>query len=199
MEWNNPTFGNTWEHRGYVGSGNVHALLGSCLGRRALVCGGAQGVFEDVEKIIQKDDLVFASNDVGMYLPRLDHWATLHYMKMPHWRAIRDDAFSRQIGNTDYKTHSHGSEKAHYDWFGLTPILPLSGLFAAQIAFLMGCNPIILVGCPNDQTPRFFETKAIEGYATVQKTIRSEMAFKPEFKKVIRSVSGWTKEFFGAP
>lgn len=202
MEWNAASmgkYGASWECRSYFGSGNVQPLLDSLAGRRAVVCGNAKGVFEDVDKILLKEDVVFAANDVGMYLPRLDHWCTLHYMKLPHWTAIRNDAFSRQIGNVDYKTHSHGSDLAHFDWFGLTPIMPLSGLFAAQVAYLMGCDPIILVGCPNDQTPRFFETTPVEAYVTVQKTIKSEMAFKPDFKKAIRSVSGWTKEYFGQP
>lgn len=194
-------YGSTWERKGYCGSGNVAPLLDSLVGRTAIVCGNAKGVFEEVESIYCRDALYFAVNDVGMYLKRIDHWVTLHATKMPHWVAIRNDVFCKYPGNREFKTHTHGSENTDYDWFGLTPIMALSGMFAAQIAYLMGCESIILCGCPNDDTPRFFESKAMNGqaYISVQDQIKKECGFKPEFKKAIRSMSGWSKEFFGCP
>jgi hypothetical protein len=194
-------YGSTWECRGYFGSGNVKYLLNSEKGRAAIVCGNAQGVFDEYDRLIRDDPLVFAVNDVGMYLVRVDHWASLHASKLPSWKAIRNDVFCKYPGNREFKTHTHGSAHADYDWFGLTPIMALSGMFAAQIAYLMGCDPVILCGCPNDATPRFFESRAMNGeaYLNTQDQIKRETAFKPELKKVIRSMSGWTKEFFGAP
>jgi hypothetical protein len=192
-------YGATWFHKGYAGSGNVEPLLDSLSGRVAIVAGNARGVFEEVIQVKAENPVVFAANDVGMYLKQVDHMVTLHASKLPHWKAIRQDAFCHYPGNHDFKTHTHGSENADYDWFGLTPVMALSGMFAAQIAYLMGCYPVILCGCPNDDTPRFFESKALNGhaYVSVQEQIKQESAYKPEFKAAIRSVSGWTREFFG--
>lgn len=192
-------YGSTWESRGYFGSGNVEPLLDSLRGRTALVVGGAQGVFEDYKKTVTRDMVVFAANDVGMYLPHVDHLVSLHASKLIHWAAIRKDQYCAYPGNHDFKTHSHGSANADFDWFGLTPVMSLSGLFAAQLAYLMGCERIILCGCPQDETPRFFEVRAASGDAYVrgQEQIKQEMGYKPDFKKAVRSMSGWTKEFFG--
>jgi plasmid replication initiation protein len=64
----------------------------------------------------------------------------------------------------------------------------------------MGCERIILCGCPNDRTPRFFETECENNaYVETQVQITREMSYKPEFKEALRSCSGWSREFFGGP
>lgn len=189
-----------WEHKGYFGNGSVEGLFDSLRGRSAIVAGNGHGVFEEFENVSREtNSVVFAANDVGMYLSRVDHFVSLHPTKLKAWVEIRRDKFSRPIGNLDFKVHSHGAPKiCDYDWQDLTPLMSLSGYFAAQIAYLMGCEPIILCGCPGDATPRFFETKCENSaYENSQDQIKKEMIFKPEFKRVIRSCSGWSKRFFG--
>ncbi len=190
-----------WYHRGYTGLGNVEPLLDSCLGRTAIIAGSARGVFEEVDKIYERSSLVFAANDVGMYLPHVDHFVSLHTSKLDLWVAIRRDPASKAPGNLNFQVHDAGlfGERDWHQWRALTPLMALSGMFAAQIAYLMGCSPIILCGCPNDDTPRFFELEGRRdnAYRNVQYSIKQEMAYKPDFKAVIRSMSGWSKEFFG--
>jgi hypothetical protein len=105
----------------------------------------------------------------------------------------------------------HGVNSKHlyvdYAWEFLTPIMALSGYFAMQIAWLMGCSPIILAGCPGDGTPRFFEAKQRGGFQYgsgetgsdkgIRQQVVNEMNRVPEFKAAVRSMSGWTREFFG--
>lgn len=189
-----------WECRGYFGNGSVESLFDTLRGRSAIVAGNGRGVFQEVEEVSRHNNpVIFAANDVGMYLPRVDHFVSLHPTKLKSWVEIRRDKFSRPVGNLDFKVHSHGAPKlADYDWQDLTPLMSLSGYFAAQIAYLMGAQPIILCGCPGDASPRFWETKCSnEAYVNSQEQIRKEMTFKPEFKAVIRSVSGWSNGFFG--
>ena len=192
--------GPSWESRGYCGQGNVDVLIDTLLGRTALVCGSGRGVFEDFDRVYDGSQVVFAANDVGMYLPHIDHFVSLHTTKLDHWVAIRRDDSSKGIGNKDFHVHDGGlyGPRDWYQWEALTPTMALSGLFAAQIAYLMGCERIVLVGCPNDSTPRFFEREGRNGaYVNVQRQVTQEMAYKPDFKAAVRSVSGWSKEFFG--
>ncbi len=197
------TTGADWLYRGYCGQGNVVELLDSLSGRTAVICGGAQGVFQEVAPYEKADVVIFAANDVGMYLPRLDHWVSLHTPRLDHWVAVRRDQSGAPMGNMDFRVHDAGLHGVRdwYQWKNLRPVMALSGMFAAQVAWLMGCAKIILCGCPNDATPRFFETQARsrDAYVNVQRQIKDEMAFKPDFKAAIRSCSGWSREFFGAP
>ena len=205
--------GAAWEYQGYFGSGNVENLLGSLQGRTALVCGNAYTVFQDYDNVLTDDAVVFAVNDCGVYLPRVDHMVSLHVPKLAHWLDLRIDGEGRFVKGTRAHTISETS-KIHptflYHWSGLTPVFSLSGYFAMQIAYLMGADRIILVGCPGDYVPRFYELKPRKdnfGYGNgtkhndkgVMLQLTNEMTRLPEFKAKVRSCGGWTKSFFGSP
>ena len=199
--------GALWEAKGYSGRGNVAGLIDSLRHRPAVVAGSGREVFDEVaeaSRLCGGSAVVFAVNDVGVLLPRVDHFVSLHTPKLDLWVALRRDETSGGYGNRDFRVHDAGLYGARewHQWTGLVPTMALSGMFAAQIAYLMGCDPIILCGCPNDGTPRFWETGSATrnpGYVQVQQQIKAEMAFKPEFKKAVRSMSGWSREFFGEP
>src|SRR6266576_2814756 len=192
----------TWHARGYSGAGNVEPLLDSLIGRPAIVAGNGKGVFEEVaeaRRILGESVVTYGVNDVACYLPQVDHVVSLHTPKLEHWVALRNDNTSRPNGNRDFQIHDggiHGKTDWH-QWKNLVPTMALSGNFAMQIAYLMGCAPIVLCGCPGDNTPRFWELVCENpGYKNTQAQIIAEMGYKPEFKKVVRSMSGWSKEFF---
>lgn len=193
----------TWQARGYCGKGHVDNLIGSLHGRTAIVCGGAVGVFEELENIRERidDTVVFAANDVGMYIHRLDHWCTLHSKNMSAWKNVR---WLHDRGPENVFYHSiEASLAIDYVWEGLTPVFALSGYFAMQLAYIMDAEHIILCGCPGSVSPRFFEagepsTSVFERYAgQMQKQVIEEMQRLPEFRLRVRSMSGWTRDFFG--
>jgi hypothetical protein len=192
-----------WEAKGYVGGGNVAELIDSAAGTPALVAGSARGVFDEVDRatsVFGGHPLTFAANDVGVLLPRLDHFVSLHTARLDFWVAIRRDPTGSSYGNIDFRVHDGGlyGVRPWYQWKELTPTMSLSGMFAAQIAYLMGCQPIVLCGCPNDDTPRFWETiSRSKDYCKAQASIKQEMEYKPDFKNVVRAMSGWSKSFFG--
>ncbi len=196
-------YGCAWEHGGYFGSGNVEKLLGSLEGREAIVCGSGQGVFDDYYRQFDGSQVVFAANDISVLLPRVDHMVSLHSGKLELWAKIRGDQTSKGYGNFDFVTHAgHGQSKATYNWQHLTPIMAISGYFAMQIAYLMGCERIILCGCQGDLTPRFWEKETVNrAYAEdgIVKQLKNEMERLPHFKAAIRSCSGFTRDYFGAP
>jgi len=193
-----------WECKGYIGEGNVAGLLGSLSGRPAIVAGSGKGVFEEVQRATRllHEPVVFAVNDVGVLLPHIDHFVSHHTPRLALWVSIRRDPTGGSYGNTNFNVHDSGTygPTDWYQWKGLTPVMSLSGLFAAQIAYLMGCSFIVFAGCQCDDTPRFWETEyktSNVGYMKTQKTFQQELYFKPEFKRALRSMSGWTKEFLG--
>lgn len=203
------TYGATWETRGYAGQGNVVELIDSaplCY-RSAVVAGNGCTVFQDianVEKKIGKDYIMFAVNDVGMFLPKVDHWVSLHHDFLKAWRDVR---WQQSRPGEDVKLHSiEDMAYIHYVWKQLTPLFALSGYFAMQIAYILGAEEIILCGCPGMVQRRFFEWEAkAYGYGggtqgadnSVRKQLIDEMNRLPDFKQKVRSMSGWTKDYFG--
>lgn len=200
------TYGATWEARGYSGQGNVSDLLGSIRSRSAIIAGNGFTVFNDMAKAkdMLDDPVVFAVNDVGMYLPKLDHWVSLHADNLKSWRDVR---WLQSRAGEDVQLHS-ADQKAyiHWSWQQLTPMMALSGYFAMQIAYIMGADRIVLCGCPGMQQRRFFEWDAKEfGYGSgnttsdngIREQLVREMERLPDFKKRVRSMSGWTKDYFG--
>jgi hypothetical protein len=200
-------YGAAWEARGYCGVGNVTDLINSLQNRAAIVVGNAAGVFYELEKAMLKieDPIVFAVNDVGMYLPKLDHWVSLHADNLGPWKQVR---WLHPIDGEHTKYHSVDRRPyLDYVWDKLTPCMALSGYFAMQIAYIMGAKRIVLCGCPGNATRRFFDgaPRADFSYGDGQdgseKGIREqlikEMNRLPEFKKTVRSMSGFTRDFFG--
>ena len=207
------TFNSTWQIAGYAGQGNVHELLGSLKGRVAIVVGSGKTVFKELTRlnessyskikwIEQGNAVIFAVNDVGMFLPRVDHWVSLHGANLAAWKRVRwlhphPDEFTKYHSVDAY-------QDIDYVWANLTPVFALSGYFAAQIAYIMGAERIILCGCPGDGTPRFYDlySRKKEGMSFydsdgVRQQLEHEMKRLPEFKAKVCSMSGWTREFFG--
>lgn len=211
------TYGSDWQARGYAGKGNVGELLGSLTGRQAIICGGAAGVFEELAaaQAVLPEAVIFAVNEVGMFLPKVDHWVSLHADNLWAWKVVRD----RHPRSAErLKTHSETPRGwLDYVWEQLTPEFCLSGYFAMQLAWIMGADRIVLCGCPGDGTPRFFEARCreradshapLDGFAYGQGTassdvnivaqVQREMERVSGFKDAVRSMSGWTREFFGS-
>ena len=189
-----------WEFAGYAGEGSEE-LLGELRGQPAIIAGNAKGVFEEVStaQSAMGRPVIFAANDVGVYLPHIDHLVSLHAPKLDHWVGLRRDETSKGYGNKNFRVHDAGlfGEREWHQWTGLTPMMALSGLFACQIAWLMGCRPIVLCGCPTDSTPCFWQPDSTVngGYPKVQSQFKAEVDRNPEMKKTLRSMSGWTKDY----
>lgn len=200
-------YGATWEFNGYAGQGNVAELVGVASGRPAVIAGNAVGVFSEVGRALAAlpNAIVFGVNDVGMYLPRMDHWVSLHSKNLGGWKGVR---WQRGGPREVTKYHSIDAEPyIDYVWHGLTPLMALSGYFAMQIAYIMDCDPIVLCGCPGSQMRRFFEASpAAFGYGNgvtgadngVREQLIREMERLPAFKERIVSMCGWTRSYFGS-
>jgi hypothetical protein len=196
----------TWEVRGYAGQGNVAQLIDTLHSRTVIVCGNAVSVFHDLERAMKqtKDPVIFAVNDIGMYLPKLDHWVSLHADYLGAWKTVRWNHATRGE-TTRYHTYE-AKPFSDFHWQNLTPVMALSGYFAMQIAWIMGAERIILAGCPGMQMRRFFEAESTGNHygngnngsdKGILEQLTREMARVPAFKKAVRSMSGWTNRYFG--
>jgi len=205
------SYGSAWQANGYSGSGNVEDLIDSLHGRPAVVAGNAATVFEEYDKYVQGDPYIFGVNDAGVYIPRVHAMVSLHTERLLLWRALRKSGQGESRWWDDIKTHSFQKTVGlDYFWHELTPTCSLSGYFAMQIAHIMGAGRITLIGCPGSPVPRFFETRPRRdgfGYGGAaskvddgtKKQIMLEAKRVPGLKDKVRSASGWTREFFGAP
>jgi len=208
-------FGSTWTYGGYAGQGNVSDLLGTLKGRVAVVVGGAADVLIQLASLqgstlfeygvhdIYKEAVIFAVNDIGMFLPKVDHWVSLHGKNLGAWKTVRW-LHVRERELTKYHTTEEYAY-TDYNWQSLTPMFVLSGYFAMQIAYIMGAEQIILCGCPGDATPRFFDLPGqrreagqfVYNEEGVWNQLEHEMKRLPDFKAKVRSMSGMTRAFFG--
>lgn len=193
-----------WNHRGYYGDGagrcNITPIIDSLDGKTAIVVGSGgttDDIFESYYKCLDKfpGAVVFAVNDVGVYLPTVHHLVSLHEDNLIHWAALRKDKHDRK----GFATHSLIG--ADWNWEGIIPVMPISGYFAMQCAWVMGAGKIILVGCPGDNTRRFMDRKARDDFhyqeMGVLQQLHSEMKRIPDFKAAVKSTSGFTMDYFG--
>ena len=194
------SYGASWTAAGYCGKGNVENLIGTLRYQTVIICGNAKGVFAELNDAcsLAEHPVIFAVNDVGMFLPTVHHWVSLHAAKMEHWNNVRWDSLL-----TIPVIHSIEEKSPIMKvWDRLTPLMALSGYFAMQIAYIMDARQIILCGCPGEARPRFFEgaMRSDFDYAGgCRDQLVAEMQRLPDFKSRVRSMSGWTKEYFWRP
>lgn len=204
-----------WSFRGFTGTGNVDKLIGSIKGCTVILVGNAEGVFGEFKEAVccmlrsrgeeamqQNPPVIFAVNDVGMFLPHVDHWISIHADKFPAWLSVRQ-VYSRNLAKIHSVDYGAG---VNYAWLGIRPMFILSGYLAMQIAYIMGAGKIVLCGCPGSPARCFFEIQPREfgygnGYSLVDPHVKdqlvAEMERLPELKATVCSMSGWTKDYFG--
>jgi len=168
----------------------------------AMVLGGGEAVWDEVlawEEIYgsEWDGLIIAANDVGSHWPRpLDHWCTLHPDKFQLWRDQRE-AYGFEDGYLTW-----GRQRQHMDYIVQPWAGGSSGMLAVQIAATVGCKKAILCGIPMTPTPHFLESIPHRRGAVWTSVAAHLRAWDKHLDKMVgwvRSMSGRTQEYFGAP
>lgn len=167
----------------------------------ALCLGGAACVQEDWAAALALGhfDFVVACNDAMTIWPgKVNAVVTLHPEKLRGWRDMR-----RANGYSDVERYLvHG--ECPPEWAELVEFrFPgqsdsgSSGMFAAKAALIdLGADRAVLAGIPLSRSPHFFDVhqwEAAVGYRAVWEALR------PEYRARVRSMSGWTAEFFDRP
>lgn len=196
-----PVSSTDWTHRGFSGHQDMTDWFDVMANRTAIVCGNGAGVWDEYLRACSTvlNPVVVAVNDIGMYLPKVDHWVSLHADAFPSWRSVRD---MQERLPEQTRLHS-GTPRGFLDawWDRLTPQFPLSGYFAMQLCWIMGAERIVLCGCPGDASPLWYgpRTRGPFDYGSnnLQGMVVQEMEKRPEFKRAVCSMSGWTQSYFG--
>lgn len=168
-----------------------------------LICGGAKCVFEDYERATKMHnfDAIMAINDVGMELPKVDFWVSMHPEKMPRWLQGR-----RKNGHPDPYSFWTSHDRAvptgvQVQQLGLTfntirNTRGGSGLLAIYVARYLQFDRKVLAGVPMTREQEHFHKAGWWKECNLYRVVWENNA---SLKEDVRSLSGWTKDRFGEP
>lgn len=163
----------------------------------AVVLGGAEGVWHDLEEIGQLADLdlVIAVNSaIAAYSGHIDHACSFHADLLPWWRDKRRAAGRNDPGK--YWT-SVGQRPILGAAMGFVPAWGgSSGLIAAQVGMLVA-DQVILCGVPLDPSGEHFDKAGVWDEALKHR--HAWMNHADELRGKVRSMSGWTSWLLGKP
>jgi hypothetical protein len=149
------------------------------------------GIRSDV--VLINDAIVHYPMKPG-YLPT--HAACYDVGRVDLYRALRKARYN----HADFVTHSVG-EPADVVWQVRSVASSLSGNFSAVIGIAMGYGRIVLCGCPEDNSGHYWDSLDTHPHNDFEVT-RIHYHWTDHaalFKGKVRSMSGWTREFFGYP
>ena len=176
-------------------------------GKRLILCAGGACVWDDLALLgIRKESAsihFMAVNDIAMHLPmKVRHLYSNDHRMIPFWMGARRHQYIRTHGLIEY-THSNQTGGQHtWPW----PGHGTSALGAVYTGIAMGYNPIILCGCPLDDSPNYFSPSWEKRNFSreVSEQVDGNLAYwsgaaRKCFKGRVKSMSGRTRELLGAP
>ena len=164
---------------------------------RCLILGDAAGVHAEAAEAMRllTFDAVFAVNNIGIAWPHVDVWATLHPEAVVNWCGL-----ARGLELRERAGLNRPATWAHKPWLGVDMATPdwggSSGLFAVKVALECAFDAIVLAGIPMSDGPHFYHD---EPWKEMPRYRRAWQARAEELRPFVRSMSGWTREMFGAP
>lgn len=193
----------TWCSNGVIGEGASppHTVTGD---KPLLVVGCGRCVWEDLKrywKINVHSDVMLLNDAIVHYPMKKGYYATHAACYDIGSVNIYRDLRKAKLNHRDFITHSAG-DPADRVWKLIRDFKPnLSGNFGVVIAIAMGYRRICLAGCPEDDTGHYWDD--LETHPHFDFGVRgihwhwtdNTALFKPK----VRSLSGWTGEFFGEP
>jgi hypothetical protein len=207
--------GEHWEHNGISGlcrngdrKNEAPLQIGKYSGTLVVV-GTAPCVYDDLQLVPDNCDRMAVGN-IGSKLDNLTHWVSIHsecLVLLAEMRVI-ENYFHGNIPilhGHHYRRQTNESlaKKHHITYWCTLPKVMGGGPFACQIAVAMGYERIICTGMPSDDRGSFLGSYTLKTftpeYVEEKQDAWRRCAEIPEFKKRVRSVSGFTKELFGAP
>lgn len=166
----------------------------------AVVLGGAACLHDDLARALKlfTPDVWIATNHAGRDTPGIvDHWVSMHPDLMPRWIAERARASREPAGQlwTAWRRRQPTLPDLEFkvveNWGGS------SGMLAVTVALEVGCDRIVLCGVPMD---------AKQGHYNDPKPWKDALQYRkawmdraPGLSPKVRSMSGDTREWLGAP
>lgn len=187
--------------------------------RAAIVIGGANCVSLDFSSALElfTPDRVYAVNDIGAHVEKIDVWCTLHPECLDFWEEQRR---KRGLDNnyeivapliSEVGIHidkGRINRRVSYIWPGLNiDSSPSSGIYAAKVALEDGFDRVVLAGVPLTVEHGHFLPSSRNSKGEMRGKVWKDCgAFVSGFNKSlpylngrVRSMSGYTKEILGKP
>lgn len=162
----------------------------------ALVLGCAECVWLDAYTVLNQctPDGIFAVKDmIAKWPARIDYGCTLHPDRTDGY--MQERSHNKYPCGFDMYAHKNfGSKITHKevrDWAGST------GLFAVKLALEMGFSGIVLAGVPMQIEYGHITRK--QPWVHAHSFRNGWNHHRKELEPYVRSMSGWTREMFGAP
>jgi hypothetical protein len=169
----------------------------------AIVIGSAACMWDDLSQVADRGDYI-AVNHAGLFVHyggavtqgRLVHWASLHSDLFPAWRHLAQVNQGQHINWHTNAPDPNSDFCWQFNYRGITR--GSSALFAVFVGLALGYNPVILAGCPLDNSPPFYGKPGTE-QATFAGCIKGWEQSVKLFNGRVKSMSGRTRELLGAP
>lgn len=168
-----------------------------------IILGGARCVWDDYNDAPSKGNDIMAVGHVGLFCPEpIKYIASMHREVLPSLQELRWHICRIRWHRAERpETHGwsgvefFGVDKSWYDNdFPVSPRGGSSGMFAALIGLYLGYDEIVLCGCPADETGNFYDVDCVNDDFRNKRKVWTGVP-----RKKIRSMSGWTRDHFGAP
>lgn len=171
----------------------------------AIIAGSARDFWHDWSQAPIDAD-VFAVNHAGLFVPRAQHLVSVHAAFIGGIALARASIRITRGSGTDSQFLAHAPSAA----LGVTNVWPewlfpwsggggTSALFAVRVALHLGYERVVLVGVPLDASGHVFDPpEKTMGHDFNNDSARAAWD-DPQIKDRVRSYSGWTRAFFGAP
>lgn len=166
--------------------------------KTALVLGDSRDVMAEAAAALDlfTPDMIVATNHIGrVWDGNVDIWVSNHAENFPAW--VRDRSAAGLPDAGSLATTMHAPVPADLDVVKIQVDVSDSGLLAVMAAIGAGCETIVLAGIPlTNDAGRFYEEGDFRDAPAYQKNWEARAE---TLKPLVRSMSGWTREFFGAP
>jgi len=193
------------EHRGKGGFYMTSAIDGLVVVHRrpqksCIVLGTAPTMWDDLAAAPQDWDVVAVNTAGCIYRKPIAMWCSIHGNKLAPWIEKRREAgcdmdFVAYGNFTAYETVEPPIEK-----WNKPNANGSSGLFAVLVALARGYTRIVLCGIPIDGTQRHnSDGDVVEGETEYKHYRTGWYRNKDVLRAHVRSMSGWTAEYLGAP
>ncbi|MFA5409037.1 MAG: hypothetical protein WC343_09750 [Bacilli bacterium] len=196
-----------WEINGIRGRGEAPKCAGNQRGL-AVVMATGRCVWDDVLYHFDPESnhahVIAVNNMILHWKKRVHHGVSMHPEEPGLWRALR-----RYYQGEESHVHTHGYrkhnkpelEEVDYVWDIPRAKGGTSTLLAVYIGLALGFNRIVICGAPLDNTGHFYDPAAREDKTFGSDFLKTEWmkSIREDFKGRVRSVSGRTKQWMGAP
>lgn len=173
---------------------------------RAVVMGCGWTIWDDLANVkdLDKIGVIAINNMILHHKGRVHHGVSMHPEEPPLWRALRPyyKGESSWVHCHSYQKHGKpGLVENDYIWGTLEGGMGgTSGILAPLIGLALGYDEIILAGVPLDGGGHFYDKPGTTLNIFNSQHIKYEWEkAKPYFAGRVTSLSGWTKDFLGAP